>query len=307
MEKSITIHRTVEEEPPKFGRFIVGRKENGENIAMPCRYSRCQESWNVGEHYWNQSDLAKLWPFWTEIPDFEEIPIKKEQPLILPGFPEDEKLPETFNVEDLIQLKYKTDVQSILRRILMEFGTEIDGKLLYPLIIPNPDKEIPKISENIPLVNQSKTFLAIITNKTDKQYKNYLPNEVHIYKLYDADHKFYCQKMPYSFKHIYEKQILNKIQRTIIRIQKDYPEIRLPHHYDPEYGFGTKITSINELHSLGWITSRAANGLDYRGIRNVSDLNNLSISKLKDTREVGKITLQEILNFYKKLGITLEP
>lgn len=51
MERTIIIHRTIEDEPPKSGRFIVGRKENGENFTMPCRYSNCQEGWNVGQHY----------------------------------------------------------------------------------------------------------------------------------------------------------------------------------------------------------------------------------------------------------------
>lgn len=72
MERTIIIHKTAEEQPPKSGRFIVGRNENGENIALPCRYSNCQEGWQVGDHYWSHSDLAKLWPYWMEIPEFKE-------------------------------------------------------------------------------------------------------------------------------------------------------------------------------------------------------------------------------------------
>ena len=72
MEKTIIIHRTTEDEPPKSGTFIVGRKEDGQSLAMTCCYNRYLERWNVGEQYWSQSDLAELWPFWMDIPDFAE-------------------------------------------------------------------------------------------------------------------------------------------------------------------------------------------------------------------------------------------
>lgn len=74
MERTIIIHRTAEEEPPRGRRFLVGYNRGGEDFAFPCRFSRCQEGWNVGDRYWSWSDLAKLYPYWMDIPDFPSSP-----------------------------------------------------------------------------------------------------------------------------------------------------------------------------------------------------------------------------------------
>lgn len=301
MEDKIVIHKTADEIPPDSVQFIVGREEDGQKFAMPCSYSQNKKRWKVGHRYWSYNELANKWPFWFDVPDFEEVTEVVKKPFTLKGFPEDEQLPDDFTIEDLVKLNYRTDIQRILRSIVIELGTEVDGKQLYSLTDEDTKKGISEMK-------MTSVFLAIVTDTECWEYKYFYPGKVVIYDYSRYSRDFSLSDLPTSATHKESIKILKLIQNKIIGIKKDSPDIISPKDYDPEYGFGARITRINDLYYSGLLSVRANNCLNFQTDFNyIEDLVGVSVSELKKIRNLGKVSLQEILDVCDKYGITLNP